>query len=1070
MNESRSNNIEYIICPNNSELYQALLHRLEEFKNRDNVQILKNNFRIFTRENLTTDYIAFKLVEDNIPSLLFEVTPYRTIAREFLKKPISADDLISDLSCILLIENIFKTKKESTHSKTNKRVLRQLATDIFKFWKDSLLSDSISKEKIPSNIKEEYYEVIREFIKKKRPKKIELEHLYDLCRDQKNFLSEKDAKQKFGEEIILYGVSEIDPLHFNILKILSQYIKISIFLPVPILSVIHKEKDLLTKKDVKLRELLPEWHVLTYAENDKSLKLDELIQASNRININPDSLRFYESQEAYREIEFIGGEILRLMEKNKSNPDFRLTSIKLVLPTEDTNYALIVNNVFDRMKIPYAFTKDIRKKKTPYIAAVVSLLKISVSDFDKDTIFSLFYNPCFHPEIQESREDINPDVWNQIIARMNLSGFLDKYHKRREGLRETNLMTWESLWKRLDSILVHQDEESSLEPELVEEAYQLLEISSSLLQDLIGFKEDFSSLKDFSRFFRILLDTYLNPSMRNKPSTDPERLIQLNQRGQSKVYSLLSALEAIEEELESIKADNIHFTLEDFVETLLEQIDSWTEGDSRVLKNGVVVGELLDAVDPIFDFVYLVGLDDRRLGRSSTRLESLMQEENIQLSRKNSSLKVKNYFAHIFHHTAQEYFFSYVSLDTIKDREFYPAVELDWIRTEYGKKKYNKIPLFSYLEYRQSDLNAFDRDSFSLIDLKKKEAELNFLKAAYPNWDGNEVLNQEIDLITRDEFLKQKIKSYFQKSYESTGVYKEMTQSQNMSVAGFMKYIHCPKKFFFDYSIQTEEEEETEGDIDSIDSFRWHLFLKEALYNLLEDPSLSAEQLTKKILSPKRVEFGEVPFGVLGKITEFDLLEYLERVTTIYREIMLKYKIFGKTVFNSKAIKANNSLKFSTLDLPNKQISASADLLLLDGSNLYLTQIITAKDIDDIKKLNVGYTAYLVQNSNGKEELEKFFKMKLNIFPAYLHLNRNIEPKLRIDSIEMFSDKIFDPFWAGLVNDKYPPAPYNLTKNGHCKYCSVKTVCHGYHREFVPFLPDEINQIKNLSKALFKNK
>ena len=94
---------------------------------------------------------------------------------------------------------------------------------------------------------------------------------------------------------------------------------------------------------------------------------------------------------------------------------------------------------------------------------------------------------------------------------MNLSVFLDKDHKKKQGLRESNLMTWESLWARLNSILIGDTSRDSihLEVELLEEVYQFLEISSSLLQDLIGFKEDFSTLSDFSKFFKMILDTYL---------------------------------------------------------------------------------------------------------------------------------------------------------------------------------------------------------------------------------------------------------------------------------------------------------------------------------------------------------------------------------------------------------------------------------------------------------------------------------------------------------------------------------------------------------------------------------
>lgn len=1072
MKEFPWNNFSFSVLSNNSELYNELLTKLNSFKNREDIQVLKDSFRVFCRESLTADYLAFKLVGDNIPSLLFEINPYRTIPKQFLQQAIPQGKLISDLSCILLIEKILQKNNTKKNSNPNNRVLRQLATDIFKFWKDSLISFSIGEEKIPSNIKEEYHQVIREFIKKKGDKCIEAEYLYDACVSGKSqFISKEEAQERFGEEIILYGITEVDPLHLKILEILSNYIKISFLIPLPMLPIIHKGIEKI--QNVKLKELLHERHILTYALGDKILsQVESLHQSLKEIKINEKSLRFYESQESYREIEFIGNDILRLIEKNQSNPNFRLTSIKLILPTDDINYAILVSNVFDRMKIPFSFTKDIRKKKTPYFSAVVSLLKLSISDFDKESIFSLFYNPCFFPAIQEIREDINPDAWNQIIARMNLFGFLDKQHRKKEGLRESNLMTWESLWNRLDSILINQETEITLEPELEKEVYQFLEISSSLLQDLIGLKDDFSSLKDFSRFFRIILDTYLSPSMRKKPPQDAERLIQLNQRGQGKVNSLLSSLEMVEDELRAVKADNIHFALEDFVEMLLEQMESWTEGDARVLKNGVVVGEMLDAVDPVFQHVYLAGLDERRFGSYSAKQEFLMTEDIVQTSRKNSSIKIKNYFAHIFHHDAKEYFFSYVNLDTIKDREFYPALELEWIRKEYGNnKKYKKIPLFSFLEYRDADELGFDKDTFNLINLKQKESSLTFLKMAYPDWrEEEENLQSEISIIAKDALLKNKIKSYFFKTYSSIGVSKELLQNQTISVSQFIKYIECPKKFFFDYTIQTEEEEDAVGEVDSIDSLRWHTYAKEAFHTLLEHPSITPEQLTERILNPKRIEFGEVPYGVLGKVAAIDLQNYLEQLTAFYLEQKSNYKIFGRTIFNSNATQSGKSILFPTLNFGDKSFIANVDLMLLDGDNLYLTNIVTGKEIKRIQMLTVGYTAFAVNQSNVKLEIEKFLKTKINIHPAIMHMNRKSKLVIKLGNIENYSEELFEPFWKAFLSDQYPPSPFEEVNQNFCDYCNVKTICHGYHTDFVPFLSDSIAELKKLIVSREKNK
>ncbi len=404
MKEFRSNNFSLHLFSDNSTLYRALQNKLETFYKKENILILRDIVRVFTRENLTTDYLSLKLVEDNIPSLLFDINPYRVIPKEFLKNKPSSDTLISDLACILLIESILvkqnlengnrKIKKNNSTIGINKKVLRQLAGSIFQFWKESLISFSLKEEKVPSNIKQEYDSVIRAFLKDKGNKKIEIEYLYEACASGKSqFVSESEVKEKFGEEIILYGVSEIDPLHFKILEILSSYVRISFFIPAPRIHLIHKNSS--KSQNAKLKELLPDWHVLSKFLGDKKISdVEALLDFKFQETLPDSNLQFYESQEAYREIEFVAREILRLTEEHKDDDNFRLTSIKLVLPTEDVNYSLLVNNIFDRMGIPYSFTKDIRKKKSPYFSAVASLLKLSISDFDKETIFSLFYNPC----------------------------------------------------------------------------------------------------------------------------------------------------------------------------------------------------------------------------------------------------------------------------------------------------------------------------------------------------------------------------------------------------------------------------------------------------------------------------------------------------------------------------------------------------------------------------------------------------------------------------------------------------------------------------------------------------
>lgn len=61
-------------------------------------------------------------------------------------------------------------------------------------------------------------------------------------------------------------------------------------------------------------------------------------------------------------------------------------------------------------------------------------------------------------------------------------------------------------------------------------------------------------------------------------------------------------------------------------------------------KNGVVVGELLDAIDPSFDYLFLVGLDERKFSHTSSKHDSVMIEDTIHSSRLDAALKLKTIF------------------------------------------------------------------------------------------------------------------------------------------------------------------------------------------------------------------------------------------------------------------------------------------------------------------------------------------------------------------------------------------------------------------------------------------
>lgn len=273
--------------------------------------------------------------------------------------------------------------------------------------------------------------------------------------------------------------------------------------------------------------------------------------------------------------------------------------------------------------------------------------------------------------------------------------------------------------------------------------------------------------------------------------------------------------------------------------------------------------------------------------------------------------------------------------------------------------------------------------------------------------------------------------------------------------------MECPKKFFFQYSIHTDEESNVSGDVESVDSLRRHLFIKEVFFYLGQDIKQDATTITEKIFNSRRVESGEIPFGVLGRVAELDFKEYLESyLLPFYSQLAVECKIYKKGKFYSEANKTLDSIIFSTPMIWNESIKADVDLFLLEGDTLYLTWMTTASSIKDKKRILAGFTTFVINQSEQiKKEIKDYFQIEsIHLAPAILHFPQNNLPILSKGKLVNYEEEIFRPFWDGLFAYEYPAFPMSADKKS-CEYCPVNTVCHGYHTEFVSFLEPEMDRI-----------
>jgi hypothetical protein len=1032
MKEFHSNKFHLYLFPDHEERYKYLITKLQTISQREDFTLLKDVIRIFTREKITSNYLSIEIVRDEFPSLYFQADPLRKIFTEVLKN-VEDKNVINDSTCIFILTDIIKKKTKLK----NTRAIFALANDIFKEWNESL------RNMQPIHLKKEHDDILKEFLKIKKNFFTINEYTRDSILNLK-FKSNEEILNNLGKDIFVYGVFEMDMLSFKLLEYLSQILSVHIFLTLPRLDFIHSNP-----LEKNLEDLLPEESFLRLIE--PKLKFKELVDADSfEQNKNLPNLVIRSTQEIYREVDFVARDILRKIDSR--NEKFPLNKIKIILPDLETYQATLMQ-VFTKMEIPYSCTKNIKVKFSPYFSAIISLLTIIESDFSKDELFSLFNNPCFLPSLRESSPtEIRSDVWSRIISKLNIESFLDETDRSQKGYRKNSLLTWSSIWKRLSLLSFESNSEINLDPEEQEELESFLFVTSSFLNDIIFLQEDYSKLDDVSLFLKTLESTYLNSNYTG--SNEQDRYMSLYIKNQ--FYSILSNYSQSFIELKKMGFE-VKLDLFYFIDLIKSELSSLLYSDSKLIRSGVVVGTYIDTIDPCFDFIYYVGLDENLF---STSQNSSIQEveESLELNKiKNDSLKQKIYFYSIFNHKPKEIALSYINLDSIKDRVKYPYSEVDRIKSKYPQNLIKTESIYLSLLEESSSINAseikLDKKALDLMNIEILNLKIPNLSLLSPSWDRNENSLDIPEKINRYLFRKKSSKIKTENVYDF------------FSASKWRKYLECPKKYLYDTSFSSDSNESI-GELKEFTALNWY----QIVHKLLEIKSVYNYSNPKDYIDilnqSATIEAGEYPYGLLGEVATIILKEYLENYFISFFKNQNFSNIIYRPLFNSNLKKIDNKPIFSSIiDDDLGECRMNFDLLIQKETILYLVNLSTSEP-KPLKLLELNFNTSLVQKYSQKE-LNEFFKTKdLVIQPAILLVEKVKELFLTETKFEFDKEHPFFKESNQLFKENFFPAkPFKETL---CDYCNFKPNCFGYSKGFEEFLSEDsvlfLNSINSKAK------
>lgn len=325
------------------------------------------------------------------------------------------------------------------------------------------------------------------------------------------------------------------------------------------------------------------------------------------LNLPPDfSLKVLGCPSPRREAEVVAGTIWALL---LEDPNLTMRDIAVIV-TDMGAYQTEIESAFKRMHdLRFNLVDGKTGRASRLIDAVLLLLELAESRFDRETVFRLYR----HPNFQARFPNANPEDWLKIAD--DLAIFHGRSHQSQEAWLDKDLYNWDQGFKRmLLGAYIHEEDhpvfKSAVHEYLVypmnesdsADAHLFYTLTQSLLVDTGDMPNLKLSAEAWSDYFRELMTTYLAPC--DGEDADFERVCRA-------ASGLAELGEALEQE-----TDPIPYTyVKSFIVTELRKL---TPFYGQYLADGVTVSSFMPMRPIPFKVIFIMGLDEGRFPNAAS--------------------------------------------------------------------------------------------------------------------------------------------------------------------------------------------------------------------------------------------------------------------------------------------------------------------------------------------------------------------------------------------------------------------------------------------------------------------
>ena len=532
----------------------------------------------------------------------------------------------------------------------------------------------------------------------------------------------------------------------------------------------------------------------------------------------------------------------------RRDPDLRLNECAVIV--HDMNlYQHQIEQVFESIyNLPYHLIDGISGSAGRLEDAANSLLGLCFTEYSRHDLFSLLKNPCFLGKFEDGMptgksfpgEALQIEKWLEWADELNVFYGIDNESQEAQGYLhlEQDIYHWEQAFRRLTlgemvtapvetgfiSISNQQLVPADLPEEWGEEAARFMLIVRSLIADTRDLPKWKMSGKEWGRYLRILLKTYLKP---------------LEQADEEAFQNLLRNVLAIRD-LDLAQEDARKFSFSTIYEFFKQKQQSATLQRGHYLAEGVTVSSFQPMRPIPFKAVFLLGMgeglfptpyqrDTLDLRHIPVPLSPAVEGQNFR-ERRLGDVSVTERDRYMFLETLvstrKHLVLSYVSRNDRTDDELNPSSIIQTLVDELGS---------GYLKARfEKTLHPLKPYSLSYFpELTDSESKIFTAKNRLPNYDPaafrqarvfrtRQLFDQQFPRTGRSggfqrispEWLSPEVKQSLTENTFRT-IAPESASETNLRTVSFTrlrKFLESPLQSTASHLLRLDEDEEERGD------------------------------------------------------------------------------------------------------------------------------------------------------------------------------------------------------------------------------------------------------------------